>query len=150
MSAAKQDTVLGRICADKAVHVASKKAQTPLSELQAKVKDLPPTRGFINALRARTDTPALIAEIKKASPSKGVIRADFDAVDIAKIYEQNGAACLSVLTDEKYVQGHDDYLVAIRAAVKLPLLRKDFMIDPYQVFEAARSALTASLLLWRR
>lgn len=130
------DTVLGKICADKAEHVAAKKAQKSLDDLKAEIQGLPSTRGFIKSLRARVAEPALIAEVKKASPSKGVIREDFDAVEIAKIYEQNGAACLSVLTDEKYFQGHDDYLKAIRAAVNIPLLRKDFMIDPYQVYEA--------------
>lgn len=127
-------TVLEQICAEKRLHVKRKKASLPLHDLQAKLQDTPPTCGFINSLRK--DGPALIAEVKKASPSKGVIRADFDALSIAKVYEANGASCLSVLTDEPYFQGHDDYLVAIRAGVSLPLLRKDFMIDPYQVYEA--------------
>lgn len=140
-----KDTVLGKICADKADHVAAKKLQKPLAELQKTIKDRPATRGFIKSLRNRS--PALIAEVKKASPSKGVIREDFDAVDIAKTYEQNGAACLSVLTDEKYFQGHDDYLKAIHAAVKLPLLRKDFMIDPYQVYEARAMGADCILLI---
>lgn len=140
-----KDTVLGKICADTAEHVAMKKTQTPFADLQKQVKDRAPTRGFIKALR--NHSPALIAEVKKASPSKGVIRADFDAVEIAKIYEANGAACLSVLTDEKYFQGHDDYLRAIHAAVKLPLLRKDFMIDPYQVYEARAMGADCILLI---
>ncbi len=128
--------VLTRICANKAVHVAAKKAAIPVSDLQKQCEDIPPTRGFINALRVQREHPALIAEVKKASPSKGVIRSDFDPVAIAKIYADNGAACLSVLTDEPYFQGHDDYLRAIRQTVDLPILRKDFMIDPYQVYEA--------------
>jgi indole-3-glycerol phosphate synthase len=136
MNPAIRETVLGMICADKAEHVAKKKAQKTLDDLKAEIQNIPPTRGFIKSLQARAPEPALIAEVKKASPSKGVIREDFDAVQIAKIYEQNGAACLSVLTDEKYFQGHDDYLKNIRAAVNIPLLRKDFMIDPYQVYEA--------------
>lgn len=139
------ETVLDRINADKRLHVAEKKAQLPLTELQKIVEDRPPTRGFVDTLRART--PALITEVKKASPSKGIIRADFNAVEIAKIYETNGAACLSVLTDEKYFQGHDDYLREIRAAVEIPLLRKDFMIDPYQVYEARAFGADCILLI---
>lgn len=138
-------TVLDKINADKRDHVAAKKAQTPLKDLQAQCKDLPATRGFIKSLRG--SSPALIAEVKKASPSKGIIRENFNAVDIAKIYEANGAACLSVLTDEKYFQGHDDYLREIRAAVNLPLLRKDFMIDPYQVYEARTLGADCILLI---
>lgn len=139
------DTVLDRICADKRVHVEAKKAQTPLAALQKQVEDSPPTRGFINALRAKS--PALIAEVKKASPSKGVIRENFDAVDIARIYESSGAACLSVLTDEPYFQGRDEYLAAVRAAVSIPLLRKDFMIDPYQLYEARALGADCVLLI---
>lgn len=127
-------TVLDQICADKAVHVGRMKAQTTLADLEAAAKEQTAPRGFIKALR--TTSPAFITEVKKASPSKGVIREDFDPVDIAKIYAANGAACLSVLTDEPYFQGKDDYLRAIRAAVDLPLLRKDFMIDPYQIVES--------------
>lgn len=129
-----KDTVLDRICADKATHLKRRKLETPLSSLESLLPHCAPTRGFIKALRGQS--PALIAEVKKASPSKGVIREDFDAVEIAKIYEANGAACLSVLTDEPYFQGRDEYLKDIRASVNLPLLRKDFMIDPYQVVEA--------------
>ncbi len=129
-----KDTVLDRICADKATHLKRRKLETPLSSLESLLEHCPPTRGFIKSLQAKS--PALIAEVKKASPSKGVIREDFNAVEIAKIYEANGAACLSVLTDEPYFQGKDEYLTQIRAAVSLPLLRKDFMIDPYQVYEA--------------
>ncbi len=127
-------TVLDKICADKRAHVQKMKGKTPLSELKSRALDCPPTRGFINALRAQS--LALIAEVKKASPSKGIIRADFDPAQIAKIYAQNGASCLSVLTDEPYFMGHDDHFRTVRAAVDLPLLRKDFMIDPYQVYEA--------------
>lgn len=127
-------TVLDRICADKRVHIERRKAALAHAELQAMVKDCAPTRGFISALSA--SCPALIAEVKKASPSKGIIRPDFDPAAIARIYVANGAACLSVLTDEPYFQGSDDDLRAVRAAVHVPLLRKDFMLDPYQVYEA--------------
>lgn len=128
-------SVLKEICERKAQHVEQKKAQTPISELETLIKSVEPPRGFIQAIKD-TNGPALIAEVKKASPSKGVIREDFDPVEIAKIYESNHATCLSVLTDEHYFQGHDDYLRAIKAAVRLPLLRKDFMIDPYQMIES--------------
>lgn len=138
-------TVLARICSDKLLHIEKKMAQVPLADVQARAKDAAPTRGFIDALRKKS--PALIAEVKKASPSKGIIREDFDAVEIAKIYESNGAACLSVLTDEPYFQGHDDYLTAVRAAVNIPLLRKDFMLSPYQVFEARALGADCILLI---
>lgn len=138
-------TVLQKICDDKRLHVERKKGATPLSVLEWMSEYAPPTRGFINTLRTRS--PALIAEVKKASPSKGVIREDFDPVTIAKIYEQNGAACLSVLTDEPYFQGRDEYLTEIRKAVQLPLLRKDFMIDPYQVYEARTLGADCILLI---
>lgn len=138
-------TVLARICSDKLTHIETKKAQTPLAVLEKEVADCAPTRGFINALKQKS--PALIAEVKKASPSKGIIREDFNAVEIAKIYEANGAACLSVLTDEPYFQGRDEYLTQIRAAVKLPLLRKDFMLDDYQVYEARTLGADCILLI---
>lgn len=138
-------TVLDRICADKLVHIERMKAETPLPDLKASLEGLPATRGFINALKRHT--PALIAEVKKASPSKGIIRAGFDPVEIAKTYEANGAACLSVLTDEPYFQGKDEYLVSIREAVNLPLLRKDFMLDAYQVYEARAMGADCILLI---
>ncbi len=138
-------TVLDRICADKKDHVAAKKAATPLRDLQSIIENLPPTRGFTNALKQKS--PALIAEVKKASPSKGIIRADFDPVAIARTYESSGAACLSVLTDEPYFQGNDDYLKQIRAAVKLPLLRKDFMIEDYQIYESRALGADCILLI---
>lgn len=138
-------TVLEQICADKQVHLNARQAQIPLPTLQKMVEDAPPTRGFINALKQKS--PALIAEVKKASPSKGVIRADFNAVDIAKIYEANGAACLSVLTDEPYFHGKDEYLVAVKKAVSVPLLRKDFMIAPYQIYESRALGADCILLI---
>lgn len=128
-------TVLDKICDDKRAHVAEKKAERSYSDLESIAKEQETPRGFINALQNKEGF-ALIAEVKKASPSKGLIRADFDAPKIAKIYQENGAACLSVLTDEPYFQGHDDYFTAVKAAVTLPMLRKDFMVDPYQIMES--------------
>ncbi len=137
--------ILEKICADKEVHVARKRAAVSLEDLAERIQQQPPPRGFIKALRGRT--PAVIAEVKKASPSKGVIRADFDAVEIAKKYEANGAACLSVLTDEPYFQGQDAYLMAVKAAVSLPVLRKDFMIDTYQIDESRAFGADCILLI---
>lgn len=129
--------VLEKICADKKDHIEIKKRERSLNDLKAMLEDQDLPRGFINAIQEKSKTQiALITEVKKASPSKGLIREDFNPVEIAKIYEANGAACLSVLTDEPYFQGHDDYFKAIRQAVTLPMLRKDFMIDPYQIYES--------------
>ncbi|MGH1398328.1 MAG: indole-3-glycerol phosphate synthase TrpC [Alphaproteobacteria bacterium] len=128
-------SVLNEICARKAEHVAAQKAKTPLTELEAQAKAAEAPRGFINAIKSAPDK-ALIAEVKKASPSKGIIRADFNPTQIARIYEDNGATCLSVLTDEPYFQGHDEYLKTVKSEVKIPVLRKDFMIDPYQIIES--------------
>lgn len=129
--------VLEKICADKRTHVAAQKLKRSQNDLEGLLQKQPSTRGFITALEQKSPHgTALIAEVKKASPSKGIIRADFDPVAIAKIYQDNGAACLSVLTDIPYFQGHDDYFTAIRAAVTLPMLRKDFMVDPYQILES--------------
>ncbi len=138
-------TVLERICADKLAHIQAMKALRSLADLKYIVEDRQPTRGFIKALSDRPK--ALIAEVKKASPSKGIIREDFDPVAIAKIYEASGASCLSVLTDEPYFMGKDDYLVDVRAAVSLPLLRKDFMLDEYQIYEARALGADCILLI---
>lgn len=130
-------SVLARILDTKADEVAAGKARCPHQSLKSKVADLPPPRGFAAALSsAAARGPAVIAECKKASPSAGVIRADFDPAGIAASYERGGAACLSVLTDERYFQGHPDYLALAREACRLPLLRKDFIVDPWQLSES--------------
>ena len=133
-----KDSILDEILAYKTEVVAARRSRRPQRELTAALAELAPCRGFVAAIQqaeARGDA-AVIAEVKKASPSKGVIRADFDPVEIAASYERAGASCLSVLTDEKYFQGSDAYLEQIRQVVGLPLLRKDFIVDSYQLPES--------------
>jgi indole-3-glycerol phosphate synthase len=139
-------TILDKIIVTKREEVARAKAETPEAALRQHLADAPPVRDFLAALSAGPPI-RLIAEVKKASPSKGVIRADFDPVAIAAIYQRHGAACLSVLTDEQYFQGSLEYLRRVRAAVDLPVLRKDFVIDPYQVIEARAAGADAVLLI---
>jgi len=130
--------VLKKILATKVTEVAQRSSALTLRELSARCADLPPTRGFAEVMESRVAAgqPAVIAEVKKASPSKGVIREDFRPAEIASSYQRGGATCLSVLTDEQYFQGHDDYLKAARNACELPVLRKDFCIDTWQVYES--------------
>jgi indole-3-glycerol phosphate synthase len=139
-------SVLSEILADKRTEVDCARRRIPHLELEKRIRDMAPARDFEAALRTASP-PALIAEVKKASPSKGIIREDFDPVEIARIYAANGAACLSVLTDEPYFQGHLRYLRDIREAVGLPLLRKDFTIDDYQILEARAAGADAILLI---
>ncbi|HEX6832975.1 MAG TPA: indole-3-glycerol phosphate synthase TrpC, partial [Rudaea sp.] len=130
--------ILQRILARKVEEIQERSAHVSLHELKARLRDAPPPRGFAEALRHRiaAGQAGVIAEVKKASPSKGVMRADFHPAQIARSYEAGGAACLSVLTDVDFFQGADAYLQQARAACALPVLRKDFMIDAYQVYEA--------------
>jgi indole-3-glycerol phosphate synthase len=139
-------TILDQIVADKVREVAAAKARLSEKQLREALAAAPPVRDFFAALDGR-GTISLIAEVKKASPSKGVIREDFHPVEIARTYQQHGAAGISVLTDEPHFQGCLDYLRQIRAAVDIPVLRKDFIIDPYQVLEARAAGADAVLLI---
>jgi indole-3-glycerol phosphate synthase len=139
-------TILDRIVETKHREIAAAKAIRPLADLIVQIKDMASPRDFFEAC-TRSGAVQIIAEVKKASPSAGVIRADFDPVEIAKIYEANGAACLSVLTDQDYFQGSLSYLTAISLAVQIPVLRKEFIIDRYQLYEARAAGADAILLI---
>lgn len=140
------ENVLEKIVAHKRGEIETAKSQRPESLLLEQVAQAPPVRDFAAAM-TEAEGIGLIAEVKKASPSAGIIRADFDPVAIATIYEQHGAACLSVLTDEHFFQGHLDYLMHVRQAVAIPVLRKDFILDRYQVLEARSAGADCVLLI---
>ena len=142
-------TVLEEILAHKRIEVTQRRSAVPVAELTRRADAVAAPRGFVAAISTRiaAGDPAVIAEVKKASPSKGVIRADFDPIAIARSYAAAGAACLSVLTDEAFFQGHDQYLADARTAVSLPTLRKDFIIDPYQIYESRALGADCILLI---
>jgi len=139
--------VLARIVADKKKEVAEAQRSVPIDQLKQHASEAAPPRNFFSAVTRPKGELRVIAEVKKASPSAGVIREDFDPVKIAKAYHEAGAAAISCLTDEKYFQGSLDYIALIKEAVPLPVLRKDFIIDPYQVYEARAAGADAILLI---
>lgn len=139
----KTDTILDKILAHKVEEV--RLAAGLIGEMESRARQMPPARDFVAALHK--NTVALISEVKKASPSKGVLIENFDPVAIGRTYAENGAAAISVLTDQQFFQGHLDYMQAVRAAVSIPVLRKDFVIDPYQVYEARAAGADAVLLI---
>jgi indole-3-glycerol phosphate synthase len=145
MNYVKTDTILDKILAHKVEEVAAAKVRLPLTELRPKAEAMPKPKDFAVALRR--DTVALIAEVKKASPSKGILIEDFDPLAIGKAYAENGAAAMSILTDEKFFMGHLDYLRLLSRELPIPTLRKDFVIDPYQVYEAREAGASAVLLI---
>lgn len=141
--------ILQRILAVKAQEISAARARVPMAQIQAEARAAAPARDFAGALRAKVAAgkPAVIAEVKKASPSKGVLREQFDPAAIAATYERHGAACLSVLTDAQFFQGKLDDLKTARRSCALPVLRKDFMMDPYQVYEARAAGADCILLI---
>lgn len=149
MSVQQTGTVLDRILQRKAEEIVERKQKKSFAEVRRSAQDVEATRGFVGALKAKiaAGNPAVIAEVKKASPSKGVIRENFHPADIAASYQRGGAACLSVLTDRSFFQGHEDYLLAARSACDLPVLRKDFTIDTYQVWETRALGADCILLI---
>jgi indole-3-glycerol phosphate synthase/phosphoribosylanthranilate isomerase len=140
-------TILEDIFAYKRIELAERKQARPQADVQAEAEQATPPRDLVAALRGNSSRPALIAEVKRASPSRGLLVPDFDPLHLARTYQQNGAAAISVLTDEHFFQGHLDHLRAIREKVNLPLLRKDFVFDPYQVYEARTAGADAILLI---
>ncbi len=147
MPDAEPQNILEEIVWHKEIEVEQWRERVPLVDLRRKVMELPPAQDFLGALRQSVQQPAVIAEVKKASPSKGVIREDFDPVAIAQSYEQHGATCLSILTDQKFFQGSFAYLSQVRSAVGLPLLCKEFVIYPYQIYMARANGADAVLLI---
>jgi indole-3-glycerol phosphate synthase len=148
MSSTRPD-ILARILARKQQEIAERQRKIPLADIKAKAALASPPRGFYLAIESTIDAgkPAVIAEIKKASPSKGIIREDFDPASIAQSYAAGGASCLSVLTDVDFFQGSDEHLKTARTACKLPVIRKDFMMDPYQVYESRAIGADCILLI---
>lgn len=142
----KTDSVLDKILEQKQRDIDVAKSQLSAAQVEQQAARQKPPRGFHQAIRA-ADSIALIAEVKKASPSKGIIRADFEPLSIARTYAEHGATCLSVLTDEQFFQGHLDFLKAIAQEVDIPVLRKEFVLDPYQVYEARAAGADAVLLI---
>jgi indole-3-glycerol phosphate synthase len=145
----EKTTILDKIIARKHVEISQRSEKVSFEQLEKRIADRDQMRGFITAIRNRIQAqqPAVIAEIKKASPSKGLIRADFDPVALARSYADAGATCLSVLTDEEFFQGSTRYLQQARAACELPVLRKDFIVDPYQIAEASLMQADCILLI---
>ncbi|MDH3220545.1 MAG: indole-3-glycerol phosphate synthase TrpC [Gammaproteobacteria bacterium] len=148
MSSSRPD-ILNRILARKQQEIEERRRETTAASLRRRVRHASPPRGFVASLKKAVERgdAAVIAEIKKASPSKGVIREDFDAVEIARSYLAGGASCLSVLTDRDFFQGHEDFLVAAREASGLPVIRKDFIVDSYQVIESRALGADCILLI---
>jgi indole-3-glycerol phosphate synthase len=148
MSASRPD-ILNRILARKQQEITARRQAISIDSLQQRMHEASPPRGFVASLKHRVEQgeAAVIAEIKKASPSKGVIREDFDVVEIAQSYAAGGASCLSVLTDQDFFQGHEDFLIAARSACELPVIRKDFIVDSFQVIESRAIGADCILLI---
>ena len=143
----KPKNILEEIVWEKHLEVEIARKKVSLEDLKKKIKDLPKTKNFIDALRNSNSKPALISEIKKASPSRGIIREDFDAKMIGKMYQDGGANCISVLTDKKFFQGGFDVLVEVRKEIIIPILCKDFILYPYQLYQARAAGADAALLI---
>lgn len=145
MTVLKTGTILDKIIAHKSIEVEAAQSRVSLAEIKAVCQETPPPHDFLSALQK--ETVALIAEVKHASPSKGILIEPFNPVELAQLYEENGASAISVLTDEQFFMGHLDYLRQIRKAIHLPLLRKEFIVSPYQIYEARAAGADAVLLI---